>query len=270
MERFFKGIIVGIGGVAPGLSGSVLLIIFGMYQKTLDALGSLFGNLKENLRFLLPLLAGMGLGVLLFSRVIDFCLGNFEMPTRFCFLGLILGTVPMVWREVRKEGFGKGYYLLVLLSAAAGIWMFTLSPGNFPQVTDPTLMQSVLLGVAVAATAIIPGVDPAVFLTSLGFYEMYVHALATLELAILGPMVLGLAAGAVGISFVMSQLFRRFYTATYSVIFGIFLSMIPNMLNESCVPAVDVQTAVSLVLMILGFGLSYYLGGIGNKKERKG
>ena len=270
MERFLKGIIVGIGGVAPGLSGSVLLIIFGMYQKTLDALGSLLGNLKKNLRFLVPLLAGMGLGVLLFSRVIDFCLGNFEMPTRFCFLGLILGTVPMVWREVRKEGFGKGYYVLVLLSAAAGFWMFTLNPGTFPQVTDPTVLQSVLLGVSVAATAIIPGVDPAVLLTSLGFYEMYVHALATLELAVLAPMVLGLAAGAVGISFLMSQMFRRFYTATYSVIFGIFLSMIPNMLNDSCVPAMDIQTIISLVLMVLGFGVSYYLGGIGNKKERKG
>ena len=33
MDRFFKGIIVGLGGVAPGLSGSVLLIIFGLYRK---------------------------------------------------------------------------------------------------------------------------------------------------------------------------------------------------------------------------------------------
>ena len=270
MERFFKGIIVGIGGVAPGLSGSVLLIIFGLYQKALEALGSLFRDLKKNLSFLLPLIAGMGLGVLLFSRILDFCLSNFEMPTRFCFLGLILGTVPMVWQEVRKEGFGKGYCFVVLLSAAAGTWMFTLNPGNFPQITDPTLLQSVLLGVCVAATAIVPGVDPAVFLTSLGFYEMYVHALATLEISILAPMVLGLAAGAVGISAIMSRLFRRWYTATYSVIFGIFLSMIPNMLNENCIPALDTQTMLSLVLLILGFCLSWYLGGLGNIKERKG
>ena len=39
MKRFLEGIIVGLGGVAPGLSGSVLLIIFGLYQKTLEALG---------------------------------------------------------------------------------------------------------------------------------------------------------------------------------------------------------------------------------------
>ena len=118
MERFLKGIIVGLGGVAPGLSGSVLLIIFGLYQKTLDALGSLLTSFRKNVRFLMPLVAGMFLGVLLFSKLIDFFLNTYEMPTRFCFLGLILGTLPMVWKEVRKEGFSRKYYAVILLAAA--------------------------------------------------------------------------------------------------------------------------------------------------------
>lgn len=268
MERFWKGIIVGLGGVAPGLSGSVLLIIFGLYQKTLEALGTLLRRFKENVRFLLPLVAGMFLGVLLFSRVIDFCLASFEMPTRFCFLGLILGTLPMVWREVRKEGFSRRYYLVILAALAAGTWFFTVNPNAFPQITEPTVLQSIFLGVAVAATAIIPGVDPAVFLSTLGFYEMYVHALAVLDLNVLVPMVVGLALGAVGISLAMSALFRRAYTATYSVIFGIFLSMIPNMLNDSCRLALDGTTAISLVLLVLGFGLSWYLGDLEENNRR--
>ena len=36
MKNFFKGIVVGLGGVAPGLSGSVLMVIFGLYQKTIE------------------------------------------------------------------------------------------------------------------------------------------------------------------------------------------------------------------------------------------
>ncbi len=260
MDRFLKGIIVGLGGVAPGLSGSVLLIIFGLYQKTLEALGTLFRDLRKNLRFLLPLVAGMFLGVLLFSRLIDFCLAEFEVPTRYCFLGLIAGTLPMVWKEVRKEGFAPKHYGLVLLAAVGGIWFFTLNPNGFPQVTDPTLWQSVLLGVAVAATAIIPGVDPAVFLSTLGFYEMYVHALASLDTGILFPMVLGLALGAVGISFCMSLLFKWAYTAVYSLIFGIFLSMIPNMLTPACTLGLDSRSVISLVLMALGFAVSWFLG----------
>lgn len=260
MSRFLKGIIVGLGGIAPGLSGSVLLIIFGLYRDTLDALGNLFRNFRKNAAFLLPLVAGMFSGVLLFSKVIDFFLTHYEMPTRFCFLGLILGTLPMVWKEVRKEGFSKGYYGLILLAAAVGTCLFTLNPSLFPQVTDPNLLQCICLGVAVAATAIIPGVDPAVFLSALGFYEMYVRALAEFSLPVLIPMVAGLALGAVGISFVMSLLFRRWYTGTFSVIFGIFLSMVPNMLTESCVLAWDIPSLVSLVVMVLGFALSFYLG----------
>lgn len=268
MERFFKGIIVGLGGVAPGLSGSVLLIIFGLYQKTLEALGNLFGNFKKNLRFLLPLVAGMFLGVLLFSKVIDYMLHSYEMPTRFCFLGLILGTLPMVWQEVRKEGFSRKYYGVILAAALLGIWFFTWNPNAFPQVAEPTLLQSVLLGVAVAATAIIPGVDPAVFLSSLGFYEMYVRALATVDLQILLPMLIGLALGAVGISFAMSLLFKHCYTATYSVIFGIFLSMIPNMLSDSCILGMNGESGISVFLLLAGFALSYYLGDLEENNAR--
>ena len=262
MVRFLKGIIVGLGGVAPGLSGSVLLIIFGLYQKTLEAMGSLLTNFRKNVRFLLPLVAGMFLGVLLFSKAIDFFLNTYEMPTRFCFLGLILGTLPMVWKEVRKEGFSWKFYPVIALSAIAGTWFFTVNPNAFPQVTDPALPQKLLLGVAVAATAIIPGVDPAVFLSTLGLYEMYVSALASVDLAILIPMVGGLAVGAVVISFTMSLLFKRFYTGSFSVIFGIFLSMIPNMLTENCRLGWNGPSAVSILVLILGFLVSWYLGDI--------
>jgi len=260
MNRFFKGIIVGLGGVAPGLSGSVLLIIFGLYRQTLDALGTLFSSFRKNIRFLAPLVAGMFAGVLLFSKAIDFFLTRYEMPTRFCFLGLILGTLPMVWQEVKKEGFSGKYFLLIALAASLGTWFFTVNPNAFPQITEPALWQCILLGVAVAATAIIPGVDPAVFLSTLGLYETYVHALAVLDLHILLPMLIGLGAGAVLISFAMSTLFRLFYTGTYSVIFGIFLSMIPNMLTDSCGLGWNPVSALSLGLLILGFGVSFYLG----------
>lgn len=268
MERFLKGIIVGIGGVAPGLSGSVLLIIFGLYQQTLDAIGTLLTDFRKKLKFLLPLVAGMIIGVLLFSRLIDFLIQQHEMPTRFCFLGLILGTLPMVWKEVKKEGFTGKYYFLILLAALFGTWMFTVNGDRFPQVTDPNLLQCVALGVSVAATAIVPGVDPAVFLSSLGFYEMYVGALADLDFGILIPMLPGLALGAMGISFGMSLLFRRFYTGTYSVIFGIFLSMIPNMLTENCVLGFNGVSLLSIQLLIAGFGLSFYLGDLGSNNAR--
>lgn len=260
MKNFLKGIIVGIGGVSPGLSGSVLLIIFGLYRETLDALGSFFKNIRKNIRFLLPLVLGMFTGVLLFSKMINFFINQYEMPTLFCFLGLILGTLPMIWKEVKKEGFSTQYYVYIAVALVLGICFFKLNPNIFPQVTDPTILQAIFLGVAVAATAIIPGIDPAVFLSTLGLYRAYVAALADFDLAILLPMLIGLGVGAVVISFGMSTLFKRFYTATYSVIFGIFLSMIPNILSENCVLGFNSMSVISIFLLIVGFFVSYLLG----------
>ena len=109
------------------------------------------------------------------------------------------------------------------------------------------------------------------FLSTLGLYEAYVTALAAVDLGILVPMLAGLAVGAVVISFAMSRLFKRYYSVTFSVIFGIFLSMIPNMLSAECRLGGNGVSVLSVVVMVLGFGLSWYLGDLEgwNRKLRK-
>ena len=121
MSNFFKGIIVGIGGIAPGLSGSVLLVILGLYQKVITAIGTLFKNLKNNLIFLFPLLLGFGVGVIIFSKIINFLLENYEMYTRFAFLGLVLGTIPLFYKEVIVEKALQQFIFQEKLSQAIGI-----------------------------------------------------------------------------------------------------------------------------------------------------
>ena len=262
MKNFLKGIIVGIGGIAPGLSGSVLLVIFGLYQKTIDAIGTLFKNFKKNILFLVPLFLGFGVGILLFSKVIDFFLSNFEMQTRFTFLGLVIGTIPLFYKEVKKEGFSNKYYAIIIISAILGIYLFTVNKGAFPQIENPNLLQSILLGVAVAASSIIPGVDSAVILSTLGLYELYVTSLANFNLGILIPAGIGLVFGALIISFIISKLIKNYYTITFSIIFGLFISIIPNVLNENCILMLNAKSFISILLMIKGFGVSYYLGDI--------
>lgn len=271
MINFLKGIVVGMGGIAPGLSGSVLLVIFGLYQKTINAIGTLFKDFKKNLLFLIPLFAGFGVGVLMFSKIVDFLLNNFEMQTRFAFLGLVVGTIPLFYREVKKEGFHKKYYAVMVIAAAVGLCLFYFNGNLFPQVTDPNLVQSVFLGVAVAGSSIVPGVDSAVILSSLGLYELYVSSIANLNFSILIPAAFGLGIGVLVISFIMNTLIKKFYTMTFSVIFGLFISIIPSVLNESCVLGFNAVSAVSVVAMVVGFLVSFYLGDIegNNKRIRK-
>ena len=270
MLNFLKGIVVGIGGIAPGLSGSVLLVIFGLYQKTINAIGTLFKKFKENFLFLAPLFLGFGVGVLLFSKVVNFLLTNYEAQTRFAFLGLVLGTIPLFYKEVKKEGFSKKYYIYIIVAAICGFALFFFNGNLFPTVVNPNIFQSFMLGVAVAGSSIIPGVDSAVILSSLGLYELYVSSIATLNFPVLIPAACGLGLGALDISFVMSKLIKKFYTATFSIIFGLFLSIIPNVLNESCHLGFNLSSVVSILLVVIGFGVSYYLGDIeGNNQKIK-
>ncbi len=268
MINFLKGIVVGMGGIAPGLSGSVLLVIFGLYQKTINAIGTLFKKFKENILFLIPLFLGIGIGIILFSKVVDFLLNNFEMQTRFAFLGLVLGTVPLFYREVKKEGFKNKYYIIIAISAIIGFALFFFNKNIFPEVTDPNMIQSIFLGVAVAGSSIVPGVDSAVILSSLGLYELYVSSIADFNLSILIPAGFGLAFGVLVISFIMNILIKKYYTMTFSIIFGLFISIIPNVLNESCVLEANSASVISIIVLIFGFLVSYYLGDIENNNQK--
>ena len=268
MKDAFKGIVVGIGGIAPGLSGSALLVILGLYQKTINSIGTLFKNFKKNILFLVPLFLGFGIGVLLFSKVVNFLLNNFEMQTRFAFLGLVLGTVPLFYKEVKKEGFSNKYYILIAISAILGILLLTVNKSIFPQIKNPNLLQSILLGVAVAGSSIIPGVDSAVILSSLGLYELYVSSLANFNLSILIPAGFGLVIGALVIAFIMSKLIKKYYTITFSIIFGLFISIIPSVLNKSCVLDINPKTVISVLMLIIGFGVSYGLESINENNSK--
>lgn len=267
MKNFFKGIFVGLGGIAPGLSGSVLLVIFGLYQKTITAIGTLFKDLKKNILFLLPIILGAGIGILLFSKIIDFLLNNYEMYTRFSFLGLIFGTIPLFYKEVKKEGFNPKFYVVILISFLIGFGLFFFNRNLFPTITEPNIFQSILLGVAVAGSSIVPGIDSAVILSTLGLYEIYVSSLANLNLSVLLPALLGVVFGALFISFVISYLLKKYYTTVFSIVFGLFLAIIPNILNNSCALGFNISSFISIVFMFICFSISLFLGKIEENKD---
>ncbi|MBQ9988837.1 MAG: DUF368 domain-containing protein [Clostridia bacterium] len=268
LVNYLKGIVVGVGGIAPGLSGSVMLIILGLYERTIAAIGTMFKNFKANVAFLIPLLLGFGTGVLLFSKAVDFLLAEYEFTTRYLFLGLVVGTVPLFYKEVKKNGFGKRYVATIIAAAGLGLFLFSFNSSLFPAITNPNLLQSVLLGVAVAGSAIVPGVDSAVILSALGLYELYVSSLANLNMPILLPAAAGLVIGAITVSIFMNMLIKRFYTGTFSVIFGLFLSIIPSVVNESCVIASAGDGAFAALCIVVGFAVSFYLGDIQGNNER--
>lgn len=72
LSDFIKGIIIGVGAVAPGVSGGSFAVILGVYDKLTDAIANIFHNLINKIKTLLPLGIGVCFGVLGFSRIMKY------------------------------------------------------------------------------------------------------------------------------------------------------------------------------------------------------
>ena len=66
------GFLMGIGMIAPGVSGGAIAVIFGLYEQITDAVAHFYREFRKKMAFLIPLAIGAGVSVLLFSQIIQF------------------------------------------------------------------------------------------------------------------------------------------------------------------------------------------------------
>jgi putative membrane protein len=113
--NFFIGILIGCGAILPGISAGVFCVIFGIYEKLINSITSLlkFKDFKKNFMFLLPIVLGCFIGIVLFGNIIKILFTKFENEARFIFLGLILGTIPSLFKQAsQKNPQSNGFYVL--------------------------------------------------------------------------------------------------------------------------------------------------------------
>ena len=63
IKLFFKGIIVGVANVIPGVSGGTIAVVLHIFDRMIDAINHFTKDIKKHIMFLLPLLEGAGFGV---------------------------------------------------------------------------------------------------------------------------------------------------------------------------------------------------------------
>ena len=98
-------VFVGVGAVAassmilPGVSGSYLLLIFGLYDVVVGSLSSsaLREDLKGSLAIIVPVGIGAALGIAALSNVLKVVLSRWSRPAHGALLGLLLGSVLGLW-----------------------------------------------------------------------------------------------------------------------------------------------------------------------------
>ena len=77
-KNFLKGMGIGVANIIPGVSGGTLAVVFGIYDKLMEAVAEFLTAPKdkkiEYAKFLVQIGLGAIIGILVFARVIEFLL----------------------------------------------------------------------------------------------------------------------------------------------------------------------------------------------------
>lgn len=88
---YFCGAIAICALLLPGISGAFLLLILGVYESVLRAL------LGLEVVTIAVFVAGCVTGILIFSRVIAYCLNNYKEKSYAFLTGMLIGSVEALW-----------------------------------------------------------------------------------------------------------------------------------------------------------------------------
>ena len=253
--NFVKGIFIGIAVVIPGLSGSIFAVVVGLYEKMIHAVSDFRKNIKKNILFLLPIVLGAVVGILLSTKLILMLCETYTQQAYFFFIGLVLGSIPLVLRKLKGKKFHPAYLLITLFSMGLILLMGFFSNVDAGEGAVNTayyltgLKDTVLIlfsGFLSCALMSIPGVSGSVTLMVLGQYNKVYGAVSEctdmLKYLISGEfdrawessrsiwLVLAFAIGGIAgfilISKLIAKLLAKFEAQTYYGVGGMILGAI--------------------------------------------
>nr|WP_300209378.1 DUF368 domain-containing protein [uncultured Anaerostipes sp.] len=125
IKMFGIGIISAATMVIPGVSGSMILLIFGYYQPLLDEItGCISGLLMmdgdkilRGIVLLGPAVLGVGIGIIVIAKLVEYLLGHHKITSYWAIFGLILASPIGIFLEMENVSWD-------VLSLAAGILAF--------------------------------------------------------------------------------------------------------------------------------------------------
>ncbi len=282
-----KGAVIGIANVIPGVSGGTMAVSMGIYNKLIFSVSHLFSQFKKSIRTLLPILIGCVIGIVCFTYAIKYLLTNQPLPTCLTFLGLILGGVPVLIREM-KTGIRKSrrrrltamnvlaFLVMFLLAAALPFLKESTDTLTTLTATPGTMIVLFFMGIIAAATMVIPGVSGSMILMILGYYYGVINSITGFmdalkagnwnallgEAAILIPFGIGCVLGIFLIAKLIEYLFERHTVSTYAAILGLILSSPFGIFhNTGALAHVTVGgLIIGIILMIAGAFGTWYMG----------
>lgn len=282
---------MGIANVIPGVSGGTMAVVFGIYERLIGIITFNVKKILSEWRFWLPLGVGMALGVVVFSKIVDFLYTQYPLFTRFFFAGIVAGSIPLIFKRCyasqidKIDGNGtnadaknaqnfKGPSISVWICClVAFVFMIILSFASAPSADDanvainltPLLCAKLVGGGALAACAmIIPGISGSFLLLVLGIYSTVIAAVADLNIALLVPVAIGVVIGLFGGALLVRILMQKVPFCTYGVILGLVVGSIFAVLPfADCFVLVGtkgvlITFALALLCFACGFAIAFF------------
>jgi putative membrane protein len=227
-----RGLCMGAADVVPGVSGGTMAFILGIYERLIASIRAFTRPefwrpvLKRDWRvaaatvditFLLFLGAGILGAILLLAKPIAWLLENRPVMIWSFFLGLILASIDVVRRKVRR--WTSMTYLLLALGAIGAYLLVGLVP-----VATPEAPWFIFLSGAIAICAmILPGISGSFILVLLGKYDMILAALNERRIGVILVFSSGCAVGILAFSNLLNRLLKRHHDPTVALLTGFML-----------------------------------------------
>lgn len=265
------GVILGVANVIPGVSGGTLAVVFNIYDRLINVITLNVKKILSEWKFILPLVVGMGLGIILFSKAITFLFENYPVQTNWFFIGIILGSIPMIAKrlmaaskasssDARKIPVSAIVCGVLALAVMAVMTYANVAESGAPIQTEltPLLAVKLFIGLACATIAmIIPGISGSFLMLVVGVYSTVIAAISDFNIPLLIPAVIGGVVGLLGgaklVRFLMEKVPAQTYGAIMGLVLGSILVIFPGFGGFATL-------ATSLLAAAVGFVVSFFAG----------
>lgn len=268
IKLILSGFLIGIGKIIPGVSGAMIAISLGLYQKAIDSISNFRKNWRENMLFLGCLGIGIVIAIILMSKVIVTLFIHFPVLMTMLFTGMIIGGTPSIGKKIVRKKIEKRDILVFLLTFGGVLLLSFLKQENELSILNPNIENSLFfffIGLIDAATMIIPGISGTAIFMLLGCYQSILLLYGNCDsianiisyLYALGPLSIGLFIGILCVSKLMNHLFKKHEKTTYWGILGFACSSIVLLIGEIMSQNSSIGTIlVGSVFALIGYGIA--------------
>jgi len=229
-----KGFAMGAADIVPGVSGGTIAFITGIYDELLSTIAGLRLKMvrellseglrtvwvRYNLSFLAILATGVILGFASLSGVLKFLLHNYPVELRGFFSGLVIASVPLIARSVKKWGASR--IIALTLGFAFAVTITSLPP--LVQSASPVFLF--ICGAIAISAMILPGISGSFIMIILGAYSTMITALHSWDLIKIFSFMGGAISGIILFSNFLNKLIKSHKDLSFAVLTGFMLGAV--------------------------------------------